>query len=244
MMVPYSLTHFLMLLVTLLFYIVGCYICYKSGRKVQNAIFVVVTLLCCFGIFFRYGMNLKLNFSNISWDRFAMQMLQVCNFNFILLPLMLIPKNEYARQYSVFFSMFAASTAHISISSSFVNLHWYDLTVLNSWLNHTFAIALPLFMIVSRRTKPQKKYVIPCLLGVFSYFTGVAIISHFLLKEGILMPENSFSFIYDRGKTPGFSFFYKILPYDYFYLYLMLPLLIGFFYILAICFKKYKVYKF
>ena len=68
--------------------------------------------------------TIKFDFSNLRFDTLAMQMLQVCNFNFILMPLMLFKKNEFARQYSVFFSMFAASTAHTSVSSSFVNLNW------------------------------------------------------------------------------------------------------------------------
>ena len=244
MMIPYGQAHILLLLATILFYVIGCFISSKSNRRVQNAIFIVITVIGCSGIFFRYAMGLKFDFSNLRFDTLAMQMLQVCNFNFILMPLMLFKKNEFARQYSVFFSMFAASTAHTSVSSSFVNLNWYDLTVINSWINHACAVSLPLFMIASRRTKPQMKYVIPCLIGVIGYFTLVAGISQILLNKGILMPENSFSFIYDRGKTAGFAFFYKILPYDYFYLYLILPFLVCFFYILAYSFKNYKVYKY
>lgn len=241
MMTPYGPAHLIMLLCTLAFYIIGCIICRKANRTIQNIIFVVITLLCCGGIFFRYGMGLKFEFSNISWQTLGIEMLQVCNFNFILLPLMLIPKNELARQYAMFFSMFAAMTAHISIPSSFKTLEWYSITVLNSWLNHMFAVALPLFMIASRRTKPVKKHVIPVAICVFAYFSLVALISHFLILNGVIMPENSFSFIYDRGKTAGFAFFYKLWPVDYFYLYLIFPFLIIFFYIVAFLFKRYQI---
>lgn len=242
MMIPYGLAHLMMLGCTILFYIAGCIVCRKSCRLVQNIIFIVITILCCSGIFFRYAMSLKFDFGNINWTTLFTQMLQVCNFNFILLPLMLVPRFELARQYGMFFSMFAAMTAHTSVSSSFRNLEWYNITVLNSWLNHMFAVALPMFMIAARRTKPKLNFVLPVAICVFGYFTGVAIISHFLIKGGMLIPENSFSFIYDRGQTAGFDLFYKIWPKDYFYLWLIFPFLIIYFYILAIAFKKYKVY--
>ena len=46
-------------------------------------------------------------------------------------------------------------------------------------------------------------------------------------------------FIYDRGKTRGFSIFYNIWPKDYFYLYLIYPFVIIFFIIQGLIFKKY-----
>lgn len=240
MMKPFGTAHILMLVCTIIFYVLGCIIVRKSNRLIQNILFITIAVLCCLGIFFRYAMGLKFQFTNLRWDILMKEMLQVCNFNFILVILMLIPKNELARQYGMFFSMWAAITAHTSVARSFQTLPWYSTTVLNSWFNHMFAVALPLFMIASRRTKPKMKYVLPISASVFAYFSVVALISHFLIQAGVMIPENSFSFIYDRGQTAGFAFFYKLWPMDYFYLWLIFPFVVLFFCAQAFLFKRYR----
>ena len=180
----------------------------------------------------------------LTWGTFFLQFLQVCNFNAVLVILMLVPKFELARQYSIFFSMFAASTSLISVSRSFAGMEWYNISLVNSWLNHTFAIALPLWMLASRRLKPDKKYILPVMGLVFAYFTIVYIISEVLMSKGIITVETSFSFIYDTMKIGVFDLCYKIIPYPYFYLYPILPIMGGFFFLLSKMFDKYKVNKF
>lgn len=203
--------------------------------------FVVGALLCAGGIFFRYGMGLSLE-GGFTWGTLAKEMLQVCNFNFILVLLMLIPKFELARQYSVFFSMFAASTTLISLQSNWAKLNWYDLTIMNSLINHVFVIALPLWMVAARRLKPRKEYIWKVSLSVFVYMTAVAIIVTVLMKNGVLTdPTPHYSFIYDTYGIGLLEMLYELIPYPYFYLYPIAPVMVGFFYLLAWLFRKYEV---
>ena len=129
--------------------------------------------------------------------------------------------------------MAAALTTFFSPSSSWADLPWYSATILNSWLNHTFAVALPLFMMAARRLKPQKKYVLPVLGCVFAYFTVVAGVSFLLISRGVITAENSFSFVFSTDGIPIFEFLYKLIPAPYFYLYPLLPVLALYFYLLA-----------
>lgn len=242
-MTIWSSTHFIYLVVTIIFLVSTMYLVSKLNRRGQNIMFIIGACICSLGIFFRYGMGLTFE-GKLTWGTFFLQFLQVCNFNAVLVILMLVPKFELARQYSIFFSMFAASTSLISVSRSFAGMEWYNISLVNSWLNHTFAIALPLWMLASRRLKPDKKYILPVMGLVFAYFTIVYIISEVLMSKGIITVETSFSFIYDTMKIGVFDLFYKIIPYPYFYLYPVLPIMGGFFFILSKMFDKYKVKKF
>ena len=131
--------------------------------------------------------------------------------------------------------MTAALTTFLSPSSSWAQLPWYSATVLNSWLNHTFAVALPLFMMAARRLKPQKNYVLPVLGCVFLYFTVAAGVSWLLILKGVITRENSFSFIFSTDGIPFFELLYRLIPLPYFYLYPLLLLLAAIF----TCLRKF-----
>ena len=242
-MTAYGAVHLIFLAATLAFFAAGWFIVPKIGRIAQNVLFVALAVLCCGGIFFRYGMELEWT-GKIDLGTLSMQMLQVCNFNFILLPLMLVPRFELARQYACMFSMAAAVTTFLSPSASWAGLPWYGGTILNSWLNHTFAVALPLFMMAARRLKPQKKYVWRVLACVFVYFTVVAAISLLLIKRGIITAETSFSFVFDTGGIAVLEGLYKLIPAPYFYLWPLLPVLGLYFWLLACAARNIAVPKF
>ena len=202
---------------------------------------VIGALLCAGGIFFRYGMGLSFE-GGFTWKTLGMEMLQVCNFNFILVLLMLIPKFELARQYSIFFSMFAASTTLVSLQSNWATMNWYDLTIMNSLINHVFIIAVPLWMLAARRLKPRKEYIWTVAGSVFIYMTVVAIIVTVLMNNGIITEKPPhYSFIYDTYGIEVLDFLYWIIPYPYFYLYPLGPLMVAFFYFLAWAFRNYEV---
>ena len=242
-MTAFGMTHICLLMATLAFFAISSFAVSKMNRWGQNVMFFLAAALCAGGIFYRYGLGLSFD-GGFTWKTLCQQMLQVCNFNFILVILMLIPGCELARQYSVFFSMLAASTTLFSISSSWASHNWYDATVLNSWLNHVFAIALPLWMMAAKRLKPEKKYVGWVTALVFVYFTVVYLVSEVLIANGVITPENSYSFIYDTGKIPVFVWLREIIPYPYFYLYPLAPVMFVFFWAWARLFKNYRTKKF
>lgn len=202
----------------------------RLPRKWQDAAFVVAAVLGSGGVFFRYAMNCSFT-DGLQLDTLLIQLLQVCNFNFVLLPLMLIPKCEIARQYSVFFSMFAACTTMFSIPSSLSGYEWHHPIVLNFWFNHVFAIALPIWMIAAKRLRPDRKY-IPLVSGcVFGYFTLVYLLTEALMALGVLAPGSSFSYVHDPKGMPLLTQLYELIGLPYVHLLPIFPILIGFFYL-------------
>ena len=240
-MTLFSTAHIIFLLCAVAFLALTMWLVSKLSRRGQTVMFVVGALLCAGGIFYRYGMGLSLD-GGFTWGTLAKEMLQVCNFNFILVLLMLIPKFELARQYAIFFSMFAASTTLFSLSSSWKNLEWHDVQIMNSLINHVLIIALPLWMLAARRLKPRKEYIWKVALSVFVYMTAVAVIVTVLMKNGTLTdPTPHYSFIYDTYGIGILEMLYKLIPYPYFYLLPLAIPLVGFFYLLAWLFRNYEV---
>ncbi len=216
-----------------------CFVVRRIPRRWQNVVFAVTAACCSLGIFFRYAMGMTFG-GEIDIKTLLIQTLQVCNFNFVLLPLMLIPKLEIARQYSAMFSMLAAFTTFLSIPSRYAAAPWYDTAFLNFWLNHFFAILLPVLMIAAGVLKPKREYVLPvtgCVAGYFliSYLSQLALISAELLTR-----ESSMSYVMKTDKNPVFELLYSLIPIDCFYLLPLLPILAGIFYGMAKLFEKDK----
>ncbi len=233
-------THITFLLITIAFYAVTMFVISKLPRMGQNIMFVLAAVICAGGVFFRYAMGFNFTL-DLNLKSFAIQMMQVCNFNAILVLLMLVPKFELARQYSIFFSLAAACTYMISLPTSFANNNWYDVTVMNSWLNHTFAIALPLWMLAAGRLKPQKKYILPVTICVIAYFIVVYGCTEWLHSTGALAKDTTFSFVYDPGKIGPLVWMYKLIPMPFFYLIPLIPPMVGFFWLMTWLFRNYKV---
>lgn len=239
-MTSFDQTHLTFLLLTVAFYAVTMFAASRLPRRGQNLLFAFGAFMCAAGIFFRYGMGQQFS-GGLTLQTLAFQQLQVCNFNFLLVLLMLVPKFELARQYSIFFSMFAACTFMFSVPGDFAGKSWYSSTVLNSWLNHTFAIALPLWMLAAGRLKPQKKYVLPVLACVAVYFVAVYACTEWLHASGALDPNTSFSFVYDPGKVGILEWLWDLNPKPFYYLVPLAVPMFGFFWLLAWLFRNYTV---
>lgn len=230
----------MLLMATVAFIAVTMFAANKLPRWGQNILFALGAALCAGGVFFRYAMGMSFS-GKLDLQTLAIQLLQVCNFNFVLVLLMLIPGFEIARQYSFFFSMFAAATVMVSFPKSWAELNWYDTTVMNFWMNHVFAIALPLWMLAAGRLKPQKKYILPVSLCVIGYFLAVFGISEWLIEKGMLTVENAFSYVYDPGGIGLLELLYELVGLPCFYLAPLIPFMIGFFFLLTWMFSKYQV---
>ena len=237
----FSTEHIILLVCTIIFLVASCYGVSKLKKKAQNVVFIVTAVLGSGGLFFRYAMGMKLTF-DFKFDTLFIQTLQVCNFNFILLPLMLIKRFELARQYSIFFSMIAASTVMLSIPGSYQNNNWYDITVLNFWFNHVFAVALPLYMLSSGRYKPNIRYIIPVTVCVVAYFVSVYFITAILWNKGLLSKNTSFSYVYDPKGMLLLTQFYNLFGQrPLVHLFPVIPIIMGIFYLFTLPFTK-KVY--
>lgn len=239
-MKSFDQTHLAVLMITVAFFAVTMFAAHKLSRKGQNILFALGAVLCAGGIFWRYAMGMTFD-GGVDWGTLAIQMLQVCNFNFVLVLLMLIPKCELARQYSIMFSMFAAATVMLSIPKRFADGPWYDPDFLNFWLNHVFAIALPLWMLAAGRLKPQKKYILPVAGCVVVFFLACYGCTEWLHGTGALAQTTTFSYVYDPEGVGLLEWLYGLIPVPCFYLAPLIPPMLGFFWLLTWIFRNCNV---
>lgn len=233
-----SPSHIILFLITAAFMALSSIAVSKMPRRWQDVMIVISVLICSGCLFYRFAMGLSWE-GGITLEPLLLQQLQVCNFNFILLPLMLVPRFKILRQYSFYFSMFAASTTLFALNSRWGGLPWYAPTVFNSWLYHSFAIICPLWMFASGRLRPERKYILPVSGCVFGYFTAVYIISEVLIKAGIITEETSFSYIYNTDGIPILDTFHKWIDVPYFHLYPAFVIVVAFFILLSLPFNRY-----
>lgn len=239
-MTRFGLIHLIMLFVTALFLVLTSYAVSKMRRKWQNVMFALAAIIPACGVAFRYllGLNFDLTFD---FEALLLQMLQVYNFNLILMPLVLISRLHLAQQYSIYFSMLVSALTLITVEPELANHSWHDPLVLVAWISQTFAVACPLWMMAAKRARPERKYIIPVAICVFFYFTVVYLISEALIGAGVITPDKSFSFIYDTTGVPIMSTLHKLIPVPYFHLYPLFPVLVGFFVLFSLPFNK-KLY--
>lgn len=238
-MKTFSIEHILLLAGTIVFLGLSCFIISRiKNTKVQYAFFIIAAVLGSGGIFYRYAMNMSFT-DGLHFFVLFVQIMQVCNFNFVLLPLMLIPKLEIARQYSIYFAMFAACTTLFSIPKSYAAYEWYAPELLNFWFNHVFAVALPLWMMAAGKLKPQRKYILPVAGCVLGYFTVVYGVSSLLVKLGMTKIDScGFSYVHDPRGMPLLTQMYSLIKIPYVYLLPLIPLMVGFFYLLSLPFNR------
>lgn len=230
--------HILMLVATLIIFSILIIVVKFSKKIVQDIIIISVALLGVVGIFFLHGTHRGEQFDIVNLLR---QMLQVCNFNFILLPLCLFKRNELCRQYLFFFSMPAALSTFVSYPSDVANSTWNSIVCLNFWIDHACVSLVPMLMIASRRFKPELKYVPKVLLCVFIYF-AFAFLGNFALNGWSFETiKYNYSYTMNDGGIMILKPLYKLIPVPFVYL---LPLALPIYFIFwleAYIFKNYQV---
>lgn len=228
--------HISMVLVSIVVVVILMLIISRASYKGQCIMIYSAVIVCMAGIMFlhltHYGK--QLDFKN-----FFIQMFQVCNFNFILLPLCLIKKNELARQYLFYFSMPCALSTFVAYVSDVENSMWYSVVTLNFWLDHLLVVLVPLLMIAARWFKPQKKYVFWVCLCILAYF-GACFIANYALNGFSITGPHNHSYTMDPGGIMVLVPLFKLIPIPFVYLPPLLPACGILFYLCSLCFTKYK----
>lgn len=216
----------------LLFFIVRL-----SSEKIQNIIIYVTIGVCITGIFFlhatHYGTDLDLK-------NFLIQMLQVCNFNFILLILCLFKRNELARQYLFFFSMPMALSTFVSYPSDVEGSKWWSIVSLTFWINHFLIALVPILMISARKFKPKKEYIYKVILSIFAYFL-IAFIFNYILNGFSIDGDHNHSYTMGPDSIMLLEPMFKLIPVPFVYLLPMVPILTIVYWFIAKLFEKYNI---
>jgi len=209
----------------------------KSSERIQNCIITTISLMAVFGIFFLHGTHY---FTDLDFLNLVKQMFQVCNFNFILIPLALFKRNELARQYLFYFSMPAALSTFVTYPSDVQNSMWYSIVTLTFWVNHLFIALVPILLVASKRFKPRINYVHKVIICIILYF-GAAFLANYAINGWNIVGESNLSYTMEAGSIMILKPLFKLIPIPYVYLLPIVPALVLIYYLIALVFKKYKL---
>ena len=193
--------------------------------------------MCVFGIFFLHGTRY---FTDFTLDNLLIQQLQVCNFNFILLPLCMFKRNELARQYLFFFSMPMALSTFVSYPGDVESSMWYSVVCLTFWVNHFLIVMVPLLMLATHRFKPRLEYVPKVILCIFAYF-AIAFIGNYILNGFAIDGAHNHSYTMGAGSIMLLKPIWEIIPIPFVYLLPVAPLLFLLYLLIAKLMKNYRV---
>ena len=229
--------HILMIIFSIILSVILFILVAKSSERVQNWIITSIGLITVFGIFFLHGTHY---FTELDFYNLGKQMFQVCNFNFILIPLALFKRNELARQYLFYFSMPAAISTFVTYPSDVENSMWYSIVTITFWVNHLFIALTPILLVASKRFKPHIKYVPKVALCMMLYF-GAAFIVNYIFNGFNINGSHNLSYTMSSGSIMILKPLFKLIPIPYVYLLTLMPAVILIFYFVALAFKKYKL---
>ncbi len=234
-----GIEHIGYLLVSCAILIAGIFLIKKISPFWQEVIFMLLALMGAFGIFFRYAMHLSFD-RGFDFITLLKQQLQVCNFNFILLPAAVFTKNKRIKNYLFGFALFAASTTLITYNRSLTQLPWYHISFINFWMNHFIAVLLPTLMLASGRYYPEKKYVMSVSIMVLLYFTLSGFGSWLLMTYEGVSRMDTYSFVFVPEGVWIFEWLYSWIPIYFVYLLPIYPVLVLWLYGFAHVFENKK----
>ena len=229
--------HILMIIASIVIGVSLFLIVRHAKEKTQNIIIYSAIGVCIFGIFFLHGTRY---FTTLDIENLLIQMLQVCNFNFILLVLCLFKRNELARQYLLLFSMPMALSTFVSYPGDIEGSMWYSVVCLTFWCNHFLIALIPLLMIAARKLKPRCDYVLKVTISILIYFL-IAFIGNYILNGFAIEGPHNHSYTMGSDSIMLLKPIYELIPIPFVYLLPVLLVLYFLYYLVAKLFKNYKV---
>ena len=229
--------HILMVLSSIVIGTILFFIIKHSKEKVQNIIIYTLTGICVLGIFYLHGTRYL---TELDLKNLLIQMLQVCNFNLILLIVCLFKRNELARQYLFFFSMPMALSTFVSYPSDVEGSMWYSKICLTFWINHFLIVLIPILMIATKRFKPRIEYIFKVVICVFVYFL-IAFVGNFILNGWSIEGPHDHSYTMGPGGIMLLVPLYKLIPVPFIYLLPLVPILLIVYFGVARLFKNCSV---
>lgn len=204
----WGLAHFLIIFVSLLIVALGCKYLPKAQKKTQDIVFwvlaglEVLVVLVRFAVIFQDGVAMY----------FARILLQVCNTNWIWLPLFLLTKSDIIKHYVLFIQGVSALLVYFFFYDFLNTTNVYDFQTWTFWVYHLIPICLPVWSLCCGRWKLNVKALWPVLLIGLLYIYFVTLADQWLIDQGMITAEQSFTYSHSPQGVGILEIFYQLLP--------------------------------
>ena len=218
-----SITHIITLILAVALNVVLYFLIRKLDRKKQDLVLIPLSFLGIAAILF----NL------LRWGSpFEYLPLHLCSLSAVILPYVTISKNKIAGNLLLLWSLGAFVALILNTSVSEANV--FSFTFFFYYFPHVFECGIPIVMLLLKHFKLDAKCIISTIIITLVIYTGIhfanlALNSYFiknnvLNKAGEVIQVNYMFSI--KPDNPVLEIFYKLIPHQYWYMLLSLPIII------------------
>ncbi len=157
--------------------------------------------------------------------------LHLCSINAILLPFLVWRKSNFLGNLLPVYSV--GAIAALVFNTFQAEYAIFDHVFVMYYFPHTFEFGIPILMLALGLVQIKPKYILPCIVTTFVMYTGIHFsnlflnqylaANQFLDSAGNLIRVN-YMYSLDPMGNPALVFFWNILPYEYFYMLITLPI--------------------
>ncbi len=221
----FSKTHIITLILSLVIIAALYLILRKKSEKIQRNVLFILSLTAPAAVIY----NILL------WGTKSTVLeylpLHLCSINALLLPFMVFKKNEFLGNLLPVYSVGAVAALVFNYFQA--DFLIFDHVFLMYYIPHTLEFGIPMLMLAFGLVKIKPKYILPCILTTFGLYTIVhfcnLLVNKYLEANPVLNSwggEIRVNYMYSLSPdgNPALVFFYNILPKEYFYLLLTLPI--------------------
>jgi glycerophosphoryl diester phosphodiesterase len=158
--------------------------------------------------------------------------LHLCSLNAMLLPFAVFTKNKKASNLILLWSL-GALFALILLPENSQNMHIFSMPFNFYYFPHIFEFGIPILLFALGLVELDPKCIKSTLLITFISYTLIHFVNLLINNAGLLNSSGELikvSYMYsvytDEIANPIFDLFYSIVPYDYWYLLLLLPFIV------------------
>ena len=223
-MEAFNLTHILTIVIMpAVIYFALNYILKKRSDKTKRNILLII---CCFNalLYLSYKIVQAQPAHDYDFDIFLNLPLHFCNINLILLPISILTKNKYLMAYQFYFGTVLAALALVTIDPAFRAKPLFEFTCIVYFYYHSMLAILPVLLVKFKFFTPSFKVIWQPTLILIG-FTLVMHIVNIIFRTTGIAPGANYFFTYGLRGDFFTEFFWRILPYEFFFL---LPSLLTF----------------
>lgn len=167
--------------------------------------------------------------------------IHLCSINAILTPILICTKNELIGNITPLFSI--GSGLAVIFNTIQADYSIFSLVFILYYSSHAMGCALPFLMAKLGLVKIRPKYILPSVGIIFLLYTVVHFINIWIntaCLEGNIVDgfgdliQVNYMFSISTQGNPALEFFWSIIPYEYFYMLAVFPIIVVYYLILNI----------
>jgi len=213
---PFNMPHILTMTLMPVFVFITLELVFRKCN--ENRKRNMLLLICCFNALLYLAYKIvQAHDPDYNFSIFTNLPLHFCNINLILLPLSILLKNKHLMAYQFYFGTVLAALALATVDPAFRSKPLLEFTCLFYFYYHSALTVIPVLLVKHKLYTPSFRNVWqPSLLLILITFTMHMV--NVVFRATGLASESNYFFTYGLRGDFFTELFWRILPYEFFFL--------------------------